>query len=651
MHRSVNRHILLILILCLLLICSGNPPASSAWANDTESASDQNQIQYHSGFSPHCCAIDGAASEPKEPQDTANLIIPAGIAGSCFVSTPNIYTTHFSVRVGGTYDYTTRDAECSCGQQVEYRFYWGDGEYSSWQTPANQWTRDATISKTWTVPETFYIRSQARCASNPSAVSAWSASWAIDVGPVCTVPIPQITDDCQTEGMIHTNTWFLATIAYCDEGYRTDYQYDWGDGTLSTWGTASRMNVWTKSGNYAMRVRSRCPTNHSVVSDWSSPHIIAMDAPPVGLIINANISDGGSYSGAGTYPMTSAVAVEAFPNPGYIFHRWLEDSTTVSRNNPYEFELLDHRTLILQFRTRIQPARITGTNRFDTAIAVSRTGWVDNSTDVVILARSHDFADALAGVPLAHALNAPILLTRTDRIDTETLNEIARLGASRVILLGGPGAITEDVRGVLEDHFLTVDRLYGSNRYATAAAIARHLADEVGPLTDAIIAVGTNFPDALSAASYAAIHNQPILLVQNAFLPEATAEVIVELGIQNAVVAGGVQAVSDAVMHLLPLSGTRIRIADTNRYTTSVAMAKHFALDTRQSHIATGTDFPDAISGAVLAAKYGSGILLVNGVSAVPPISVQDFIVDQMVEEVFLYGGSGAISTAIESWF
>src|SRR5699024_9098343 len=78
--------------------------------------------------------------------------------------------------------------------------------------------------------------------------------------------------------------------------------------------------------------------------------------------------------------------------------------------------------------------RIEGDDRYDTAIEISREGW--SESDTVILARGDEFADALAGVPLAHELDVPILLTLQDRLSKNGMAEIERLGAENVIVLG-----------------------------------------------------------------------------------------------------------------------------------------------------------------------------------------------------------------------
>lgn len=55
------------------------------------------------------------------------------------------------------------------------------------------------------------------------------------------------------------------------------------------------------------------------------------------------------------------------------------------------------------------PVRLAGAGRYETAAAISKYEFT--KADTVVLAYSMSYADALAGVPLANKLNAPILLT------------------------------------------------------------------------------------------------------------------------------------------------------------------------------------------------------------------------------------------------
>lgn len=57
--------------------------------------------------------------------------------------------------------------------------------------------------------------------------------------------------------------------------------------------------------------------------------------------------------------------------------------------------------------------------------------------------RGDDFPDALAAGPLAYQLGAPILSTLSNHLPEYVKNEIVRLKAKNVIIIGGDGAVTK----------------------------------------------------------------------------------------------------------------------------------------------------------------------------------------------------------------
>jgi putative cell wall-binding protein len=295
----------------------------------------------------------------------------------------------------------------------------------------------------------------------------------------------------------------------------------------------------------------------------------------------------------------------------------------------------------------VNEKRLAGDDRYETAVKVSQAGWTTAGT--VILARGDDFADAVAGVPLAHQLNAPILLTQTNSIVPAIIEEITRLKAERVIILGGPGAISDNVRGELERIGLTVERIEGADRYETAVRIAERMVREGAEFDTAFIAVGTNFADALAASSYAAMRGQPILLTDTNYLSQATKDAIANLGIKNTVVCGGPGAVSESVFDQLP---NPKRVFGNDRYLTALELAKEFMpKSTKHVYVATGLDFPDAVAGGVLAAKNNSGVLLVQGNQTVPIQQIQDFYVEHGFTGATMFGGSSVVSSELEQWF
>ena len=188
----------------------------------------------------------------------------------------------------------------------------------------------------------------------------------------------------------------------------------------------------------------------------------------------------------------------------------------------------------------------------------------------------------------------------------ETLAEIARLGAKKVVILGGESAISaKGLQGELKAAGLKVDRISGSDRFETAAKIAA----EMGNAKKVVIANGMDFPDALSVAAHAAKAGLPILLTQSDKLPEKTSAALESLGVTETIVVGGKTVVSDKVVKQLPKPKT---LAGADRYETNIAIANHFGVTSKHMYVATGRTFADALTGAVLAAKNDSAVILVH---------------------------------------
>src|SRR5699024_592672 len=204
---------------------------------------------------------------------------------------------------------------------------------------------------------------------------------------------------------------------------------------------------------------------------------------------------------------------------------------------------------------------------------------------------------ALAGVPLAHKLDAPILLTQSSKLHADTLREIKRLGAKNVVILGGPDAVNKSVENELKAAKLNVRRIEGNNRFETAVSIAKEL--HPNGVKNIVVANGMDFPDALSVASYSASEGIPIFLTIGDRLPEATSKAVKNLGVNRTTVIGGAKAVSEKVRGQLP---NATRWGGNDRYETNVIINEKSNLDTAHMYVATGQNYADALTGAVLAA-------------------------------------------------
>lgn len=290
--------------------------------------------------------------------------------------------------------------------------------------------------------------------------------------------------------------------------------------------------------------------------------------------------------------------------------------------------------------------RFAGTNRYETAAAISRAAY--ETADTVILAYGSNYADALAGVPLAEKYNAPILLTNTDSVPAVTLDEIKRLGAGKVIILGGEGVIGKGAEDTLKGAGLVTQRIAGTTRFGTAAAIAQQLCDEP---TEVFFVYGLNYADALSVSTVAAIKGAPVIyLTTNGELNADTAAYLAALKekgcVKNAYVIGGEGVISDEMVQkavkTLGIDSAE-RLAGANRYATCIAVNERFAqlLSGKCVCVATGADFPDALAGGVFAAKKAAPLLLASA-------SVSDeqaaYLKAKAPEKIYVFGGTGAVS-------
>jgi hypothetical protein len=73
----------------------------------------------------------------------------------------------------------------------------------------------------------------------------------------------------------------------------------------------------------------------------------------------------------------------------------------------------------------------------------------------VVVATKNGYWDALSASSLAGALKAPVLLSDTDSVDKQTVEEIGRLGARKAYLIGCNLALTENVEQQLRDMIST----------------------------------------------------------------------------------------------------------------------------------------------------------------------------------------------------
>ena len=191
-----------------------------------------------------------------------------------------------------------------------------------------------------------------------------------------------------------------------------------------------------------------------------------------------------------------------------------------------------------------------------------------------------------------------------------------------------------------------ITRIAGVNAYETAASAA--LSAFPSPST-VFIASRSTFPDALGAGAAAGHEDAPVLLTAPDSLPAATASALRTMSPSRIVVVGGTSAITTAVQTALQQFAPVTRLAGSNRFATSAAIsAATFTPGVDVAYVATGTNFPDALSGAAVAASTAANgpMLLVSGATLPAPIAAE--LARLRPATIIVLGGTGVVSDSLK---
>ncbi|NYF11551.1 putative cell wall-binding protein [Leifsonia sp. AK011] len=190
--------------------------------------------------------------------------------------------------------------------------------------------------------------------------------------------------------------------------------------------------------------------------------------------------------------------------------------------------------------------RVGGANRFETARMLTQFFPRERASEAYVVS-GLDFADALAAGAAAGSKSAPIILVdgAEGSIDQATADALTTLGVTKVTIAGSDKTVSAGIAASIDAlPDVTVNRLGGANRYATAGLIAR---DAFPTSSTVYLAAGTSFPDALSAAALAATTRSALILTQPTCVRRSTGADITAFGASSVVLLGGTPTLSEGV--------------------------------------------------------------------------------------------------------
>lgn len=287
--------------------------------------------------------------------------------------------------------------------------------------------------------------------------------------------------------------------------------------------------------------------------------------------------------------------------------------------------------------------RIAGANRYATAVALSQAAY--QQADVVLLANGTNPVDGLVAGPLAIALDAPILLSESDSLNSLTRAEIERLQAKQIIIIGGNLAISQAVADDLAKDY-DVSRLAGKSRLETSLAVAAKVT-EVAPGNTAVLTNQMAFSDVVAMGPVTDRLGSgvaPILLTDKDQLAPETKAFLEQYKPQQLVLVGGKLVLSEQLEDQLSAYGP-VRVAGQNRYATALEIARFIDQPIARVALSNGDSPVDAMASAPYLAQ-NKMVLLLSPADQLPA-EVAQFLSPSLKQAV-LIGGTKALSETVE---
>lgn len=285
--------------------------------------------------------------------------------------------------------------------------------------------------------------------------------------------------------------------------------------------------------------------------------------------------------------------------------------------------------------------RLSGDNRYETSVEVSEKNF--KSVDTVVLASGQNIADALVASSYADIEEAPILLTNKNSISDEVLDEIERLKADKVVIVGGQSSISSSVESRLKKEDIKVTRISGRDRFDTSDKLSQEVSRLSKKSSQAILVNGYKNIDALSVSSLATKEDLPILLNGRNTLNMSVKNRLKQMNVKKVYIIGGNNSISsDVEKELNRMQISVVRLSGTDRYETSANIAKYAYKDFNEAIVASGENPVDALAASTLTGKKEAPILLTNKNKI--PKSIKKIIEDMDIGKITIVGGENSIT-------
>lgn len=339
-------------------------------------------------------------------------------------------------------------------------------------------------------------------------------------------------------------------------------------------------------------------------------------------------------------------------------------------NNEIE-DIESFKLTITASRTPGAVSRVAGGDRYGTAAALARKGWDPSGTlawegvkhIIIANGESGREADPVSAAGLAGVYDAPILTVTTDSLPSSTrtvITEIAKKNPGvQIHLIGGDKVVPyarwneiRRIRGVSPIY----DRVFGSDRYNTSAAIATRMMDVAGPraVRGFILIAGDNpaaYFDALAASPVAYTQTMPLLAVKKGSTPSSVGLVLHHPDVLDRPVY---VASSSAFIGAIVAQEAPRLTTSSNRYIAAAQIAD-FSIHqgwSREQDTALASKLPDALTGGAFVGKKGGVVLFTDSASSIQS-TPKSFVAERsgLITHGWIIGGKAVLPASQETSF
>ncbi|MEO7290408.1 MAG: cell wall-binding repeat-containing protein [Terrimesophilobacter sp.] len=192
--------------------------------------------------------------------------------------------------------------------------------------------------------------------------------------------------------------------------------------------------------------------------------------------------------------------------------------------------------------------RVGGADRYETSRMVAAASFPAATTTTAFVSMGSMFPDALSASAAAGSLSAPVILVNglDTQVDKATSDLLQVLGVTKVFITGGTAVVTPGLEAslALVPGVTNVTRYGGADRYLVSSATNRAT---FTTSTQAYVASGVSFPDALAGAAVAGMNKVPLYITPTSCIYTPVLEDFLNFGVTTMTILGGSGVIDSGV--------------------------------------------------------------------------------------------------------